>query len=93
MRNICPFKIEKFLASNCGLNRECITSERKGYTVKANSTEKYQNMMQLTAIYSILCNISDNSPSLRMYNSRKGLVYISEYDIKNKEFFKQGLKN
>ena len=83
MRKICPFKIEKFLASHCRLNRECITAERKGYIVKANSREQYQNMMQLTAIYSIPCKVSDNSPSLRMYNSTKGLVYITEYDIKN----------
>ena len=55
MRKICLFKIEKFLASNCGLNRECMAAERKGYIVKATSAEQYQNMMQLTAIYSVPC--------------------------------------
>ena len=49
--------------------------------------------MQLKVIYSITCKVSDNSPSLRTYNSTKGLVYITEHDIKNKESFKQGLRN
>ena len=76
IRKICPFKSEKFW-SNCSLNRECITAERKRYIVKATSTEQHQNIMQLAAIYSIPCKVSEKCPSLSMYNSTKRLVYLA----------------
>ena len=91
VRKMCPFKLEKFLTSNCGIKREGIISERNCYIIKVTSAEQYKNIMKLTAICQIPCKVFDNSPALRIYNSTKGLVYITEYEVKNEESFKEGL--
>ena len=92
MRCPCPFKMEKFLSVNCDIRSECITAEKKCYIIKATLKEQYRKVMQLTDIYDISCKVSNSSTILRMYSSTKGLVYITEYDVKNEKSFQEDLQ-
>ena len=92
VRKMCPFKMKKFLSVNCDISRECITAEKKGYIIKATLKEQYRKVMQLADIYDIPCKVSDSSPNLRTYNSTKGIVYITEYDVKMKNPFRKGFR-
>ena len=45
-----------------------------------------------TKIQDIECEVTDEGPALRMYNSTKGLIYVNEYDITRYDSFEEGLK-
>ena len=83
--------MEAFLSVNCDISRECITAKKKRCIIKATSKKQYRKVMQLTDIYDVPCKVSDSSPTLRMYNSTKGLAYITEY-VKNGKSFQVGLQ-
>lgn len=88
LRNVCPFKIEKFLTSNFALKREDISAVKKGFIIKAPSAHQASKLQKLTKIFDIDCTVAFHSS----YNSSKGIIYVRDYDIDNLPSFAEGLK-
>ena len=61
VRKVCPFQVEPFLVDQFNLKREHITSERRGYIIKATSADQFSKLMKLTKILDAACTTADNS--------------------------------
>ena len=91
-RKVCPFAIEKSFSNKFRVDKRDITSVRDVYVVRATTPQQFDEMAKLTTLLDMSCEVTDKSPILKRCNSSKGLIYVSDYDVKHRSA-EDGLKN
>ena len=82
---------KKFFTATLACTKRA-SSLQEGYIVRAKSDDQYGKIFLLTTILGLSCEVSSNNPALKIYNSNKGLVYVTEYDVTDYTSFEEGLK-
>ena len=74
-RRSYPFELEKNLRHQFNVPREDIITERNGFVIKTITADEHSRSMTADRIVNIQCPISADNPGLRLYKSKRGIVY------------------
>jgi len=87
LKKLCPFKLEKFLATKCGVQRNNIRREHNCFIVKSSSLYQTTELCKLTSLLGVPCNVKPHET----YNQSRGIIYINGCDVDNDEEFSREL--
>jgi len=83
LRKLCPFKLEKLLATKYGVQRNNIRREHHCFIVKSSNHQQTAELCKLTSLLSVPCSVRLHET----YNQSRGLVYVNGCDVTNDEDF------
>lgn len=88
LNKVCPFKLEKFFKTKFNIKRDDIRTQKDHMIVKTTNHHQTSEMCKLKKIFEHSCEVVPYDE----FNTSKGLVYITEYDIRNDKTFFEELK-
>ena len=92
MRRSCHFEVEKNLRHQFEVPRDNIITERKGFVIKTTTAAQYSRLMKAERVGNMQCTVSTDNPILRSCNSKRGIVYLSDYNVRDIIMLEEGFK-
>ena len=69
-----------------------ITTVRDGFVIKTSSPEQESKLIEAQSNGSIQCTVSTDSPILKAYNSARGIIYVSKFNVGNIDSLTNGFQ-
>ena len=85
---MCLFKIEEYLETKYGIKRKQANTNKQELIVETADLAQHRELLHMTNVLNVKCEVTHH----RSFNSTKGLIYVTHFDVADEESFKQGLQ-
>ena len=87
-RTVNPYDVLDKIRECTGKRAKISTLSRSSFLIEITEKDQAEKVMEITSVKQFNCTVNKYD----RFNHKKGLIYVSEFDIENVEDFKQGLQ-